>query len=180
MPVGFDLRGETTSLPGVGEGGVPVASGGVCISEIDKQANARPDEVRWQASEGGGELVDRFGCANAGQRVAAPAVEECVGEEQERQRGVDRVGREQVDSGVEGSPGVIGVPAAARVSPCAEASQALNRGVAVPRALWRAWASWSTAAVTSSRSTSTKACSAVAWASRAGDSASRAAALARS
>ena len=71
-------------------------------------------------------------------------------------------------------------PAAARVSPCAADSHAWSRGVAVPFAMLRAWVSWSMAAAVSSRSRRTKACSAVAWASSAGESASRAALLARS
>jgi hypothetical protein len=76
---------------------------------VDEEAGAGADEVGREAGEGVGELVDGLGCAGAGEGVAAPAVEVGGAEEQEGQRGVDGVGRDQAGSGVEGSSRVIGV-----------------------------------------------------------------------
>jgi hypothetical protein len=109
MPVGFDLRGEAASLSGIGEGGVAAASGSIRVSEIDQQTGAGADEVHRESGQGVGELTDRVGCAEAGEGVAAPAVEVGAAEEQERQCGVDGVGREQLGRGVEGSARVVGV-----------------------------------------------------------------------
>lgn len=110
MPIGFDLRGEKAPLAGVGERGVAVTGSGVGVGEVDEQAGAGPDKVGRQAGEGGGELVDRVGGADAGKGVTAPTIEVGIPKEQKRQRGIDRVGREQVRGGVEDSPRFIGMP----------------------------------------------------------------------
>ena len=94
LAVGLDLRCETAGLPGVDECCVAVTGGGVGGGEVDEEAAAGTDKFIWQMGEGGGQLVDCVGCADASQGITAPAVKVCVAEEQKRQGGVDGIGRE--------------------------------------------------------------------------------------
>lgn len=75
MPVGFDLRCESAGRAGEGAGGLAVACGGVGVGEVDQETVAGAGERGREAAECVGELVDGLGCGDAGDGVAAPAVE---------------------------------------------------------------------------------------------------------
>ena len=63
---------------------VSVAGDGIGVGQIDNHAGSCADELGGQTGECVGDLVDGIRFAEAAQGVAAPAVEVCASEEQER------------------------------------------------------------------------------------------------
>ncbi len=74
LAVRLDLRCETARLPGVAKYCVAITGGGVGVRKVDEQAGTGSNKFIWEMSEGGGELVDRVECADAGESISALAI----------------------------------------------------------------------------------------------------------